>query len=110
MYKVLAIGDKDLCAGFALAGIEARCADKLLAGEVLSWAINSGEYGIVIIDEELRDALDDPTRRLISGRNVPLVIAVPGQMRWRDQEKPVQDEYIAALIRQAVGYQLDIQL
>lgn len=110
MYKVLAIGGDDLCAGFALAGIEVRRADQAAVAEVLSWAIHSGEYGLIIIDEDLSDGFDEATRQRTSGRNIPLVIAVPGQMRWHDTEKSNWDRRIAALIRKAVGYQLDIQL
>lgn len=110
MYKVLAIGGADLCAGFALAGIEVCRADHTTAAEALSSAMRSGEYGIIIIDEDLSNEFDEMTQQRTSGRHIPLVIAVPGQMRWRDTETTSWDRRIAALIRQAVGYQLDIQL
>jgi len=110
LYKVLAIGGADFCAGLALAGIEVRPADHAAVAEALSSAIGSGEYGIIIIDEDLSDGLDEMMRLRTSGRNIPLVIAVPGRMRWHDTERSSRDRRIAALIRQAVGYQLDIQL
>ena len=110
MYKVLAIGSADLCAGLALAGIEVRRADHAAVAETLSAAIGSGEYGIIIIDEDLSDGVDEMVRRQTSGGSIPLVIAVPGRMRWHDSERSSRNQRIAALIRQAVGYQLDIQL
>ena len=109
LYKVLAIGDKDFCAGFALAGIETRAtAESALPAEI-GQAIRSGGYGLIIIDEQFSDCLEE-IRPAKAGVQIPIVIPVPGRMQWHDIEQLGEDKYIASLIRRAVGYQLDLQL
>ena len=46
----------------------------------------------------------------MTGSKVPLVITIPGDMQWHDVETVPRDEYVAKLIRQAIGYQVDIRL
>ena len=104
MYKVLAIGDTDFCAGFALAGIETQCANTDQFPQALAQAKASGHYGIVIIDQSNEGHVDN------QGAHIPVVVSVPAGMQWRDVEKLGEDTYIAAMIRQAIGYQLDINL
>ncbi len=109
MYKVVAIGGKDFCAGFALAGIETRaCTESALAAEI-EQAIRSGSYGLVIIDEQVSDCLEE-IKSARTGAQIPIVIPVPGRMQWRDVEQLGEDKHIASLIQRAVGYQLDLQL
>ena len=59
LYKVVAVGDKDFCAGFALAGIETRVAPAAELGAALERTIQCGVYGLVIIDEQARDLLEE---------------------------------------------------
>ncbi len=111
MYKVLAIGGKDLNFGFSLAGLETcRADDSAAAAQALREAAASGEYGIVIIDEALTESFDEKTTELLDSGDLPVVIPVAGQMKWRDAEVIPPDDYIARLVRQAVGYELNIQL
>ena len=111
MYKVLAIGGKDLCAGFQLAGLETRCAETSPEAARALWeAVESGQYGIVIINEVLTASFDDTTQALLMSGQLPVVVPVAGQMAWQDIEAIPQDDYIARLVRQAIGYEMDIQL
>lgn len=107
LYKVVAIGEKDFCAGFALAGIETRVAPAAALAHEIERAIQNGVYGLVIIDEQANDLLENMDR---ARAQIPIVIPVPGRMQWHDVEQLGEDQHIAALIRQAVGYQLDLQL
>ena len=109
LYKVVAIGDKDFCAGFSLAGIETRAATESALPTEIEQAIRSGAYGLVIIDEQFSDCLEE-IRPANTGSQIPIVIPVPGRMQWQDIEQLGEDKYIASLIRRAVGYQLDLQL
>ena len=111
MYKVLAIAREDLGAGFALSGIEvSKARDVSAAREALLSAIGSRQYGIVVIDGTFMSEFDERTKTIAAECNVPLVISVPGEMRWQDVEKVPRDDYVAQLIRRAVGYQLNIRL
>jgi vacuolar-type H+-ATPase subunit F/Vma7 len=106
LYRVLAIGNQDFCAGFALAGVETCCATGTDAAQALADTRSSGHYGIVIVDETLSAELDLSPQ----GADIPVVVAVPGDMHWRDVEQVGEDTYIKTLVRQAVGYQLDINV
>jgi len=109
--KVLAIVRADLGAGFALTGIEvSRAANPAAARDSLEAAMDGGEYGIVIVEEELLAGMDEGTRKAIAAATTPLVIVVPGDMTWREAEHAPADDYVARLIRRAVGYQLNIRL
>lgn len=108
MYKVIAIGDKDFCAGFALAGLETRVASASALAQEIDQAIKRGTYGLVIVDEQASEGLEAVGAR--SGADIPIVMPVPGRMQWHDVEQLGEDKHIASLIRQAVGYQLDLQL
>ena len=111
MLKVLAISEKELTRGFALAGVETwTVSDAKQASEALAKTIASGEYGIVIMDEKLSCALDKPVIRALSRGNGPMLVSIPAELRWCDTEKPLHDDYVARLIRRAVGYQLNVKL
>jgi vacuolar-type H+-ATPase subunit F/Vma7 len=109
--RVLALVRRDLGSGFALAGVEiASAADPAAARAALDAAMKSGVYGMVIVEEELLRGLDEADRRELEASTVPLIIEVPGSMAWREEEEAPSDDYIARLIRRAVGYQLNIKL
>jgi vacuolar-type H+-ATPase subunit F/Vma7 len=109
--RVLALLTRDLGAGFALAGVEvATAADPEAARAALDAAMGSGTYGIVIVDQELLRGIDETARRSYEASTLPLVIEVPGEMAWRAEQEAPTDDYIAQLIRRAVGYQLNIKL
>jgi len=111
LYKILAVAGDDLAAGFALAGIDVyRAPDAAAARDALLNAMKEDDYGLVIVEESIMSELDDRTRTAVSESNIPVVISVPGEMKWRDVEETGEDDYVAGLIRRAVGYQLDIQL
>ncbi len=110
MYKVLAIGNEDFCAGFALAGIETQCAIGEAAQEALIEARASGQYGVIIVDEQFSAGLDENESLARAAATMPVVVAVPATLHWQDIEKLGEDSYVAAMIRQAIGYQLDINL
>ena len=111
MSRVLAVVREDLAAGFALAGVEVtRCADADDARTAMTAALGGSIYGVVIVEQELLSAMDETTRAEAAASIVPLVVAVPGEMRWRDVEEAPADDYVARLVRRAVGYQLNLRL
>lgn len=109
--KVLAISEKELARGFALAGLETCIVcDAKQASQVLAKIISGGEYGVVIMDEKLSSDLDRQVTTALSRGDGPMLVSIPAELRWRDTEKLPQDDYVARLIRRAVGYQLNITL
>ncbi len=109
MYKVLAIGDPDFCAGFALAGIETQPTEPVGLEAALRQAMEAEDTALVIIDETQSDLLESIQAEERQSR-IPIVIPVPGRLHWVSHEDIGEDTYIASLIRRAVGYQLDIEL
>ena len=109
MSKVLVIASGDLCLGFGLTGVETRPVKDVESAEsALNAAVETGEYGIVIIDDQLLDGFDQRTRNTALAMTVPLVVAAPCDMKWRDVEDIPGDDYVARLIQRAIGYQLNV--
>ena len=110
MRKILAITGEDLGAGLALAAIEVqRVPSASAARDALLLAMKSQDYGVVIVEERFTAEFDAKTEALIAETNVPLIVSVPAEMKWRDVEEAYQDDYVASLVRRAVGYQLNIE-
>lgn len=108
---IAAVVSEDLGYGFSLAGVEVLPAvDPARAMELLTEEVSRGRFGILIVDETLLEGIDERARNALFERPVPLVIAIPGKMHWRDVEQASSDEFVARLIRRAVGYQLNIQV
>ncbi len=113
MPRVVAVLKGELASGFSLTGVDViRVEEPYASGarEALESAVNNPEYGLVIVDQTLLDEVDDRLRTSLHERNLPLVIPVPGDLRWRDVESAPEDEYVAQLVKRAVGYQLKVEL
>ena len=111
MPRLRAVLAEGLGAGFSLAGAEVEVvADRESAREAILAAATDRDCGILVLDEQLFSALGDRERESILQRTIPLVIMLPGELRWGEVEEIGSDEYVAALIRRAVGYQLNIRM
>jgi vacuolar-type H+-ATPase subunit F/Vma7 len=109
--KAAAILPGELASGFALTGLEVVPAeDADAAREALLEAAGKPEYGLLIVEEGLLEAMEPRIREALLARNAPLIVSIPGELRWSAPSGPQADDYVAALIRRAVGYQLNIQL
>jgi len=111
--RVVAVLRSDLAAGFSLTGVDViRVTEERpgAAREALQGAVENREYGLVIVDETLLRDVDERFRASLHERNLPLVVPVPGDLTWSDGEAGTEDEYVAQLVKRAVGYQLKVQL
>jgi vacuolar-type H+-ATPase subunit F/Vma7 len=109
--RILALVRADLGAGFALTGIDVgRVGDTGELRPALAAAVAGGRYGMVIVEEELMAGLDETERASFAAVSVPLVIEVPGSLVWKEADEAPAEDYVARLIRRAVGYQLNIKL
>ena len=110
-YRIAAVVNEDLGKGFSLTGVEVlEASDGERALEILREEIRKRAYGLIIVEEGLLEGIDERERTALFERTIPLIIAIPGAMRWRDVEETTSDEFVARLIRRAVGYQLNIQI
>jgi vacuolar-type H+-ATPase subunit F/Vma7 len=111
MPKVVAVLGAEAALGFALTGVEViRVPDPAGAADALREAVENREHGLVIVEESLLDSLDAATREAALARNLPLLVPVRLGLRWASEGRAAEDDYVARLIRHAVGYQLNIQL
>jgi vacuolar-type H+-ATPase subunit F/Vma7 len=109
--SVIAIIREDLGNGFRLAGIDTvSVADPRGLRAALDAAIAEGSCGMAIVEEELMRELPEEARAGYAAVTVPLIIEVPGALRWREEKGVALDDYVARLVRRAVGYQLNIKL
>ena len=108
--SVRAVLSPDLAAGFSLAGVRVDPANADSAKELIRSAAESRGCGILIVEEELFQTLGERERETLMGKTVPLVVLLPGKLRWEEGAKAAGDDYVAALIRRAVGYQLSITM
>lgn len=107
MPKVLVMTDSETATGFRLAGVEVRetAADRAL--RELTRVIESGEYGLVLIDEAL---LPDPNKaaaRLLRGRDLPVLLSMPSLAATFTAEGDAM-AYMKRLVRSTIGF--DVKL
>ena len=99
------IADEDTVLGFRYAGVEGRVvhtpdearaalAERAAAGP-------DGETGIIIVTDEVANAIRDEVNELRFESRVPLIVQVPGP----DGPAPDRPD-LAALIREAMGVSL----
>jgi vacuolar-type H+-ATPase subunit F/Vma7 len=107
--SVRAVLGKDLGAGFSLAGVEVEVVTETRsAREAILAACRGRDCGVLVTEEELFASLGEREREALLQRPVPLIVLLPGDMRWGEVTEIAKDDYVAALIRRAVGYQLNI--
>lgn len=111
MSRILALVRPDLGTGFSLTGIDVgRVADTWQLRAALLAAVKGGRYGMVVVEEELMAGLDDDERAAFGAVTLPLIMEVPGGLEWKEAAEAPEEDYVARLIRRAVGYQLNIKL
>ena len=111
MSRILALVRPDFRAGFALTGIDVgKVSDAHELRAALEVALGGTTYGIVIVEEELMAGLEEADRAAFASVNVPLLMEVPGALLWKEAAEAPAEDYVARLIRRAVGYQLNIKL
>jgi len=108
MARLVAITDPDTALGFRLAGIEAvEVASATDAAERLLAALNTGEPGVIIYNEDYQASLPEKSRAALDESITPVFFAVPVARAGMTGE--AREVYLARLLRRAIGYQLKIK-
>lgn len=105
MAQLIVITNPDLAPGFRLAGVETYVAET--PEEARKWLVellDSGEAGVVAMDEAYLATLDPPTRRRIEQAYRPVVIGVPAGTAGESQAQ--RRRRLAELIRRAIGVRI----
>jgi vacuolar-type H+-ATPase subunit F/Vma7 len=108
MDSVVALVDEETGLGFRLAGIATRDVDT--PGELAEAAgalLSDADARIVLVDETLFRQLPEPLQRRFEANEAPVFVPVPIFRGRRGAAPP--EEYIARLMRRAIGYQIRIR-
>ena len=108
MPKMLVLTDGETATGFRLAGVEVRETSGENAVSDLEAIIESGDYGLVAVDEGL---IEDPvkaTARTMRGRDLPVILPMPSLGATFDEQAGDATEYMKELVRSAIGFDIKI--
>jgi vacuolar-type H+-ATPase subunit F/Vma7 len=99
---MLVIGSQDAVWGFALAGAQGRVVtsaeDLHLA---LDEAMESGDYGVILITDDVADLARERVDRLVIRSTVPLVVEIPGPAGPRADRPPLSE-----VLRRTLGVKI----
>jgi V/A-type H+-transporting ATPase subunit F len=102
MSRLVVIADPETALGFQLAGVEVLRADDLESARTrLFDLIGDANVGLVAVSAALLEQLDESTRRRIEASYKPVVVSLP--TGGPSTGFPSRREYLAALIRRAIG-------
>lgn len=93
-----------LAPGFALAGLQADTLgpDEAVEPYVAGWARHP-ETGVVLLQDEIYDALPEDLRGRLDRMARPVVVPFPGPA-W--EALPASEERVIELLRRAIGYRV----
>lgn len=101
----MVITSPDLAPGFQLAGVETFPVDSIDAAEKLLRQLLAGEEAsLIVVPQDLLQALPNRLQRQIEASYRPLVMAIPGGAPSTPAEG--RRHYIAELIRRAIGFHI----
>jgi vacuolar-type H+-ATPase subunit F/Vma7 len=108
MSHVIALMEKEAGLGYRLAGVDVRetPTPEEMGRQARSLSVDPG-VRLVILDEELFHGLPEELQRTLEGSRSPLFVPVPSLPLRKGAPRP--EEYVARLIRRAVGYQIRIR-
>ena len=92
-------------AGFQLGGIlPIEAATPAAGAREIGKVLEGRGLGGLLVEEPIYTALDDGERRAISRRPLPMVVPFPGPAWTATTGTP--EDFIAELLRQAIGYRV----
>jgi len=105
MARLVVLAESELALGFQLAGVEVVRVDDLdSARERLQELLNDASVGLVAASAALLEQLDDALRRRAEASSQPVVVRLPSG--GPAPGLPSRREYLAAMIRRAIGFQI----
>jgi vacuolar-type H+-ATPase subunit F/Vma7 len=105
MSRLIVIADQEAALGFELTGVEVIRVDDLDSAEAQLLELTADpNVGLIAVSSGLLEKLDDTTRRRVESSYKPVVVSLPtgGPVMGFATRR----EYLAALIRRAIGFQI----
>lgn len=108
MSYVVALMEKETGLGYRLAGVDVRetPTPQEMGRQAKFLSLDPG-VRLVILDEDLFRGLPEALQRALEESRSPLFVPVPSMPLRKGAPRP--EEYVARLIRRAVGYQIRIR-
>lgn len=104
--NVLVIMGSEVKPGFQLTGVQVEEAVNAKdAEEKVLKAIESGKFGIIILEEEFLKGFDPRNKTKILESVVPLVVPISVTL----SSKMSVEEYLEMVVRRAIGYQIKVK-
>jgi V/A-type H+-transporting ATPase subunit F len=108
MSSLVVVTDTDTALGFRLAGVDViEVSTQEEATKQLCRFLNGNEPGIVIYNQEYQTALPEKTRSALEESVSPVFYAIP--VVHAEPAGEPREEYLARLLRRAIGYRLKIK-
>lgn len=108
MPRMVVLTDYDTGLGFQLAGAEVyKAKSSAEAEESLSNLLLNKDIGIIALNEDFLEGFSERIKKRIEGGAHPIVFPFPSIKKW--EEAAPAEEYVASLIRRAIGYHLKIR-
>lgn len=108
MARLIVMTDPDTGLGFRLAGVDvSEVVTTKEAAERLLSLLRGKEAGIVVYNEEYRMGLPEKSLSELEECASPVFYAIPVAQAKRGGE--MREQYLARLLRRAIGYQLRLK-
>jgi len=105
LYKFVVVTDPDTASGFRLAGVDVLEAPTIEeAKRIITSLLFKDDTGIVAVNEDFIDAMDEKVMERIEKTYRPIVIPIPSRARRVDRAG-----YIERLLRRAIGYKIVVR-
>jgi len=107
-YAARVLCQPSVASGFRLAGLHpSEVSDPADGIRQLHALMEREENGLILVEDGIYAAIPDGTRRELARRPMPMVVPFPGPTWSVALEGP--EGYIAALLRQAIGYRVRLR-
>ncbi len=108
MPRLVVLTDYDTGLGFQLAGAEVYKAKSSAEAEAgLNSLMLEKDIGIIAINEDFLEGFSENVKKRIEAGRHPIIFPFPSIKKWEEAAPP--EEYVALLIRRAIGYHLKIR-
>jgi len=108
LYRLAVLTDPDTADGFRLAGVDVYEAETSeIARRVLSQLVDDDTTGIIAVNTEMMEAIDERLQRKIDTIYRPIVISLPITEKLRIGEE--RGAYLSRLIRRAIGFDITLR-
>jgi V/A-type H+/Na+-transporting ATPase subunit F len=108
LYRLAVLTDPDTADGFRLAGVDVYEAETTdIARKTLAQLVDDDTTGIIAVNTEMMEAIDERLQRKIDSIYRPIVISLPITEKLRLGEE--RGAYLSRLIRRAIGFDITLR-